>query len=499
MASHAFERAGSLAAHDQRRAALLAAAADAAWLGGLGARATGLLEAARQLAPPVGVAAAIEHVRGQIAAATGSVSEAQRILLDGAELADPERAVMMLAEAVTAGFYAGDAAAMRDAAARIPVIQGASARTAFFAAMARGMALIFGGEEGGSALVREAVALVEGSDALSSDSRVLAWAALGPLWLREAEAGRALIARALEVARTQTAIGVLPFLLSHVAVDPGHHGPLGGGRGRVLRGDRVGARDRPPHGSRVRTGAPRRAGGAAGARAGVPGARGGGAGPRQEHAALDALGVGDPDLSPVPELVELDLRRGEPERAAARLATFAPEAHAKGQPRALARAGRCRGLLADDDEVDAAFADALAWHAQTADAYETARTQLAYGSRLRRARRRVQARGPLRQALATFENLGASPWEEAARVELAATGETARRRDHTTRDQLTPQELQIAMLLAGGRTTREAATALFLSPKTIEYHLRGVYRKLEVGSREELAAAMGGSGGAAAR
>ena len=73
---------------------------------------------------------------------------------------------------------------------------------------------------------------------------------------------------------------------------------------------------------------------------------------------------------------------------------------------------------------------------------------------------------------------------------LAATGETMRRRDPSTLDELTPQELQIALLLAGGRTTREAATALFLSPKTIEYHLRHVYLKLGINSREALAAAL---------
>ena len=77
-----------------------------------------------------------------------------------------------------------------------------------------------------------------------------------------------------------------------------------------------------------------------------------------------------------------------------------------------------------------------------------------------------------------------------ARAELAATGETARKRDLTTLNDLTPQELQIALRLAAGRTTRETAAALFLSPKTIEYHLRNIYRKLEIGSRSELTTAM---------
>ena len=120
--------------------------------------------------------------------------------------------------------------------------------------------------------------------------------------------------------------------------------------------------------------------------------------------------------------------------------------------------------------------------------FEAARTRLLYGARLRRARRRLQAREHLRAALATFDHLGATPWSDITSAELAATGETARRRDPSTRNDLTPRELQIALLLASGSTTREAAAALFLSPKTIEFHLRSVYRKLDINSRDELAA-----------
>jgi DNA-binding CsgD family transcriptional regulator len=162
-------------------------------------------------------------------------------------------------------------------------------------------------------------------------------------------------------------------------------------------------------------------------------------------------------------------------------------AQAKAQPWSLARALRCRGLVAGDADHREQFERALRVHALTPDEFETARTRLAYGQRLRRARNRVLARDQLRAAVDTFERLDARPWAEQARTELAATGETVRRRDPSTIDELTPQELQIAMLLAGGRTTREAAATLFLSPKTIEYHLRHVYQKLDIHSREELA------------
>jgi DNA-binding CsgD family transcriptional regulator len=102
----------------------------------------------------------------------------------------------------------------------------------------------------------------------------------------------------------------------------------------------------------------------------------------------------------------------------------------------------------------------------------------------------VRAREQLRAAIDAFDRLGAEPWSEMARAELAATGETARRRDPVTLNELTPQELQIALRVAGGLTTRETAAALFLSPKTIEYHLRNIYRKLAIGSRGELVTAM---------
>jgi DNA-binding CsgD family transcriptional regulator len=147
-------------------------------------------------------------------------------------------------------------------------------------------------------------------------------------------------------------------------------------------------------------------------------------------------------------------------------------------------------MLADDGEVAETFEQALAHHERTVDVFETARSRLVYGERLRRARNRVTAREQLRVALEVFDRLGALPWAERARAELAATGETLRRRDPTTIDELTPQELQIALLLASGKTTREAAAALFLSPKTIEYHLRRVYLKLGIHSRTELAEAL---------
>jgi DNA-binding CsgD family transcriptional regulator len=205
---------------------------------------------------------------------------------------------------------------------------------------------------------------------------------------------------------------------------------------------------------------------------------------------LEQHGMEDVDLAPVPEEVEARLRAGEETGVRERVAAYLEAADAKGQPWARARARRALGMIADDDVVDATFAEALALHGETLDVFESARTLLAFGERLRRAGRRVDARPRLRQALAAFEQLGAARWADRAATELSATGETVRRSADGWRVALTPQELQVSMLLADGHTTREAAAALFLSPKTVEYHLRKVYTKLGVHSREELAAAM---------
>ena len=109
-----------------------------------------------------------------------------------------------------------------------------------------------------------------------------------------------------------------------------------------------------------------------------------------------------------------------------------------------------------------------------------------FGARLRRRRRRADARKHLRTALEIFERLGATPWAEHARTELLATGERARQRDVSTLTQLTPQELQIARLVAAGSTNKTIAAQLFLSPRTVDYHLAKVFSKLGLSSRNEL-------------
>ncbi|GGS75578.1 transcriptional regulator [Planobispora rosea] len=192
-------------------------------------------------------------------------------------------------------------------------------------------------------------------------------------------------------------------------------------------------------------------------------------------------------MAAVPDQVEAAVRLGEPERAAQPLARFRTWAQAGGQSWARAVALRCRALVDDDGDL---YAQAVRLHEQGGRPFERARTELLYGEWLRRARRRSEARVPLRSALRVFERLGATPWTDRARAELKATGESLMPAEATAADlldRLTPQELQVVRLAVEGRSSREIAAQLFLSPRTVEYHLYKAYPKLGVSSRRELA------------
>jgi DNA-binding CsgD family transcriptional regulator len=158
-----------------------------------------------------------------------------------------------------------------------------------------------------------------------------------------------------------------------------------------------------------------------------------------------------------------------------------------------AAADRCRGLLAEDDgEADGRFEASAEAFDRGGMPFEAARSRLCWGERLRRSRRRGDARDPLRKALATFERVGAEPWAARARDELRAAGEAVTPNAGSVADELTPHELRIALLVAEGRTNPEVAAELFNSRKTVEHHLSQIYRKLGVRSRTELARLMAG-------
>ncbi len=184
-------------------------------------------------------------------------------------------------------------------------------------------------------------------------------------------------------------------------------------------------------------------------------------------------------------LVEAYVRVGRVDEARPLIEPFAAYAERWPLDEPPAILERLRGLLASEDEFEPHFKAALKIHADSPFLFEEARTRLCYGERLRRVRRRRDARDQLRPALEAFERLGAAPWAEQARAELRATGERLRARGPEHED-LTAQELRIALQAAEGKTNRQIGAAMFLSPKTIEFHLGRAYRKLGITSRAEL-------------
>jgi DNA-binding CsgD family transcriptional regulator len=147
---------------------------------------------------------------------------------------------------------------------------------------------------------------------------------------------------------------------------------------------------------------------------------------------------------------------------------------------------RVRALLSEGEVAESLYCESIEHLSRTRARLELARTHLLYGEWLRRERRRLDARKHLRIALEAFTSMGAEAFARRAERELLATGERARKRTVDTLDQLTPQEAQIARLAAQGDTNRDIAAQLFISPSTVEYHLRKAFRKLDVKSRTQL-------------
>jgi ATP/maltotriose-dependent transcriptional regulator MalT len=198
--------------------------------------------------------------------------------------------------------------------------------------------------------------------------------------------------------------------------------------------------------------------------------------------------IGDPRMAKfsLPDTVEAAVRAGRLNEARDALSAFEEWVLESGPAWARPQLASCRALVTDGDEATEHFEEALQLGAD-ARPFDFARIQLLFGEHLRRERRRTDARVQLRAALQRFERFRAERWAERARSELRASGETARKRDPSTIDQLTPQELQIARFVAQGLANKEVAAQLFLSPRTIDYHLRNVFAKLGIKSRTQLA------------
>nr|WP_239579481.1 AAA family ATPase [Microlunatus panaciterrae] len=532
VAAKAAERAAVLSPTAAEQAARLSAAGTWSWHAGEVVAAQALLARAAALEATSTGRVRSRRLQGVIAARCGAVDQARDLLMHaGAESPDASEAIACYAEAIDACYYLGDAATAVLAAERVEtLLRQADAEAGVLGLIAAGMAKVLAGQDG-APLIREAVQRAEragiatpGQDAAVGQPYEAFWLVMGPMFLRDSGGGRELVQRVVADQRARSAIGALPHLLFHIARDE-------------ATTDRW-ANAEADYNEAI--GLARESGQSTELAMSLAGlcwleARQGRSGEARTHAAetlqlsethrveigriwalfalgdlalgygsiasslehyrsvdrvLGQLGLLDVDLSPVPELVEAMLRCGETGGTAVMSRTYQDRAVAKGQPWALARAARTQALLCDDAQLDEAFGRALELHTATLDAFERARTQLSYGGRLRRARRRVDARAMLSSALETFTRLGSRPWAEAAADELQATGMTIARPGQNPISRLTPRELQIAVPLADGRTIRQVASALFLSPKTVEYHLRNVYRKFGIDSRSQLAARM---------
>jgi DNA-binding CsgD family transcriptional regulator len=189
----------------------------------------------------------------------------------------------------------------------------------------------------------------------------------------------------------------------------------------------------------------------------------------------------------VPELAEAASKTGDRALLECSLEWLSERAVAISSRWASGIEARVRALLSEGEVADALYRQSIEHLSATRLRLQLARSHLLYGEWLRRERRRTQAREQLRTAHELFTDLGVQAFAERARLELAATGEHARKRAVDTPAHLTPQETQVARLAAQGETNREIAARLFISPHTVEYHLKKAFRKLGVKSRTQLA------------
>jgi DNA-binding CsgD family transcriptional regulator len=210
-----------------------------------------------------------------------------------------------------------------------------------------------------------------------------------------------------------------------------------------------------------------------------------------EHASRPPLAMGYAHWALV-EMVEAAVRTGERDAAADALAALTQTTRPSGTDWARGVEARSRALLCDGEEADRLYREAIERLRRSRVRTWLARTHLVYGEWLRRERRRLAAREHLRTAHEMFTSMGGEGFAERAAAELLATGERARKRTIETGDDLTPQEAQIARFARDGLSNPEIAGRLFISPRTVEYHLRKVFAKLNISSRHELQRALQG-------
>jgi DNA-binding CsgD family transcriptional regulator/tetratricopeptide (TPR) repeat protein len=512
-AATAFQRAAELSSDEERRTHRISAAAQAAWDAGQPNRAREAVSRALPLATGA-QRGQLLHLSGLIEANTGSMRDACARFAEAADAtSDPALKLQVLLEAAQAATMAGDYSKAIEigraaAAAPQPTIADRALGT-----LIHGFERELSGEfEQAQPILTEAVRLA----AELGDPRALVWAANAASIAGDMGAGLPFINRAVAAARSRGLLSMLPaaldeqslelfatssFELAYAAAEEGYRLAIEIGHGEgwhlvnmasveAIWGRERDARAHAEEGLAIslRIGSVFLAGFAQRALAWLELSMG-----RPELAADRLLPMTDPHHSTfVPngwllalcDAVEAAWRADRREEAIDRLAMIEHWVSSAPTPARRAKLARSQALLGLR-EPDQAFGEALA-HGGALPAFERARTELLYGEWLRRERQRTTARQHLRTALELFQSLRAAPWAERAEAELRATGETARRRDASAMEQLTPQEAQIARLVADGLTNKEIAAQLYLSPRTVDYHLRKVFTKLGIASRTDL-------------
>jgi DNA-binding CsgD family transcriptional regulator len=521
-AAKALERAAALTADRAERAARLARAAALTSLIGRDAQAVALARQGTALTADPRVRAQCGVVVGVAALRWGRPRDAiPELVATAREVAtvDAARAAELLMQATSCAWLSVERSSLREIARIVTQVvpPDGDATSAFFANTIRGLAAMMAGDHAEAARLLGA-AVTHG--ALTDQPRHALLANLAAIWLGDDEAAGALVGRAIRLARERGEIGTLADALSARAAQltlaqrldeaalAAHesavlarelnaenvlllpHAVLG--IIAAIRGDHAESRR---YGEQVLAvsiakGLPNRAALATYALAidDVNSGRWVEALERFDSMAERGSGDADPVMAALmlPDKIEAAVRAGRPDVGREALARFEAWATHSGARFAAPRVAGCRALLTDGEEATAHFEAMLAL-ADDARPLDLARMRMHYGEHLRRERQRTAARTQFRAALATFEAVHTDVLAERARAELRATGETARRRDPSTIDQLTPQELQIARLVASGLANKQVAAQLFLSPRTVDAHLRKVFTKLGLTSRTQLA------------
>lgn len=502
-AANALARAAELTPEPLTRARRFKDASAAAWLGGRPGQAQTYLADARRLAALAtgadgGLVEEIGQLRGRFELNSGDAAEAMRMLAAG-------RGMGMLADACEAANCVGDVDAIIEIGRRARAFP-----RGFVRDVVVGMGAMLADGSGGE-LLRGAV---ERADELAEAAEFL-WASAAASYLGEADAAAELAGRAGRVARVSGMAGQLPVVLEYLSTaerlkgrpaesaaiaeeglalarEAGYRNSEAAHLANLavvaaLRGEEEACRRygeqalaiAVPHRVGLRVGV------AAYALALLDLGLGRFAAAHDRFMAITRAGPGAGHPTVVwrttPDRVEAAVAAGEIEAAREALAGLERWAAEARTPESRALRLRCRGLL-DGDAAD--FEEALRLHQEP---FEGARTAMLYGERLRRTQEPGKARGHLRAALETFQRLGAEPWARRALDELRAAGEAAERPASDAWAALTPQELRIARLVAEGASSKEVAVRLFLSPRTVEYHLYKIYPKLGITSRTELA------------